>query len=182
MHRNIFYTNRFKDWFFPGSFSIFLFNSINIIRKFLISTQCPVDSLIFDQCHIQYTTLITSRSIPNNSSESTNSTIFDGMDRGWIATATLGRQLKAPFAAGEDDVCALLASKPREGSSCAAKGKGWGNGESLAATTTGVGGTMGGAIRWPILIARSALSYKIFHPRVSPRSLFPTFTYQDVAV
>ncbi|KYN11621.1 ADP-ribosylation factor-binding protein GGA1, partial [Trachymyrmex cornetzi] len=33
-------------------------------------------------------------------------------------------RLKAPFAVGEGDVYALLASEPREGSSCAAKGKG----------------------------------------------------------
>jgi hypothetical protein len=72
---------------------------------------------------------------------------------------------RSPFAVGEDDVCALL--RQREGPSCAAKDEGRGSGESLAATTTDVGGTMGGATRWPVLVARPALSHKIFHPHVS---------------
>ncbi|TGZ37417.1 hypothetical protein DBV15_11999 [Temnothorax longispinosus] len=105
-----------------------------------IKIQCPVDSLISGQRHIRYTTQITSGSIPNSSLELTNPTIPDGMDRGWIAATTPRRRLKTPFAAGEDDVCASLASEPREGSSCAAMGEGSeGTGESPAATTTGVG-------------------------------------------
>lgn len=89
--------------------------------------------------------------------------------------------MKAPFTAGEDDVCALPAGEPREVSSCVTKGEGRGNGGRLA-TTTSVGGAMGGVTPWPVLVARPASPRRILHPRISrPRcSIFPAFTHRDV--
>lgn len=62
----------------------------------------------------------------------------------------------------------LLAVASREKVSAAPRRvKGEGTEKALAATTSGMGGTMGGATQRPILVARPVLSRKIFHPHVS---------------
>lgn len=64
-------------------------------------------------------------------------------------------------------MCALLAGGGEKVSAAPRRVKGEGTEKALAATTSGVGGTMGGATQRPILVARPVLSRKIFHPHVS---------------
>lgn len=103
------------------------------------------------------------------------SKIDESDDRRWVADGsrvTPGRRLEAPFAAGEDDVCALPAGELREGPSCA-KGEGRGNGRQQQPPAWAVR-----EAERPESVPVARHPVESFIPVVPPFS--PSYFYQDV--